>query len=75
MKNSVFPLEAKSGFATTPPPVITKSQVIGVRISVPVWHEFEMRCIENNSTMSNVLRLAVDKFIQDTRENDKTTLP
>lgn len=44
-------------------PKLKESQVIGCRVPVKQWHEFEKKCIENEIKMSKVLQGAVQKFI------------
>lgn len=76
-ENSVFPLKPKFMINPTsqkPLPKKIKTQVIGVRLPVQVWNTFEIRCIENNLTMSDVLRQSVGDFLKDTEVNDKLIL-
>lgn len=40
-----------------------ESQIIGCRVSVQQWHQFEKKCFENQTKMSKVLQGAVTKFI------------
>jgi len=41
-----------------------KSQVIGVRLPINLWNEFEIKCIEDNLSMSDVLRSAVKMYME-----------
>lgn len=53
-----------------------KTQVIGCRLPFQVYENYEMRCIEQQIEMSQILRIAVDKFIAnfEMQPNDKTNL-
>lgn len=42
---------------------VKQSQVIGCRVPIKHWHEFEKKCLEKQIPMSKVLQLAVTKFI------------
>jgi hypothetical protein len=50
------------------------TQIVGVRIPVNQWNSFEIRCLENELTMSQVLRDAINNFLKDTGGNDKPIL-
>ena len=52
----------------------SKTQVIGVRVPVTDWHTFEIKCLENQLTMSDVLRQAINNFLNDTVGNDNPVL-
>jgi hypothetical protein len=39
------------------------SQVITFRIAPEIWNRFEIDCIENNTTMSHILRQAVNSYV------------
>ena len=42
-----------------------ESQVIGCRVPVKQWHEFEIKCIEKQIKMSKVLQNAVKEFLNE----------
>jgi hypothetical protein len=41
-----------------------KTQVVGCRLHHELYNEYETRCIEMQTTMSNVIRNAVNEFMQ-----------
>lgn len=41
-----------------------RTQVVGCRIPTDIWHLFEVKCINNQQTMSNVMRSAIETYIR-----------
>jgi hypothetical protein len=39
------------------------TQVIGCRVEIKKWHQLEIKCIEKQIPISQVLQKAVNKFI------------
>jgi hypothetical protein len=41
----------------------TASQVITCRIPVNTWHQYEIACIEDNITMSEIIRGSITEYL------------
>lgn len=41
-----------------------KTQVIGVRLPIYEWDIFEKTCIENNKTMSEIIRRGIKSYLK-----------
>jgi hypothetical protein len=46
-----------------------KEQIISCRLPYQVYDDFEIKCIESDTTMSNILRSAILDFIKKNRLN------
>jgi hypothetical protein len=44
-----------------------KTQVVGVRLPVSDWHRLEIKCIENNKTMSEIIRGGINTYLKECR--------
>ena len=42
----------------------TASQVITCRIPVNTWHQYEIACIEDGTTMSQVIREGITHYLE-----------
>ena len=50
-----------------------KTQVVGCRLQQDLYSEYETRCIEMHITMSDVIRNAVNEFMQVDKNAQRTS--
>jgi predicted DNA binding CopG/RHH family protein len=57
-------IQKLAGITQTAQPKSKKTQVIGCRVTLTDWNNFERKCLERGIPMSEVLKSAVHQYIQ-----------
>jgi len=45
----------------------TGTHIIGCRVPIETWNRFEIKCLEDDKTMSSILRDAINSYLHPVR--------